>query len=59
MIRRVWACLLVIAMVLVMATAAAGAAGTKVTRCNVRLRKQASTSSDTLATISGGTEIEV
>ena len=57
--KRVWACLVVFAMAVAITSVPAGAAGTKVTRCNVRLRKQANTSSDTLATISGGTEIEV
>ncbi|MCL1964503.1 MAG: peptidoglycan-binding protein, partial [Firmicutes bacterium] len=59
MMRRVWVCGLCIAMILAMGSVWAEAAGTKVTRCNVRLRKQAHTGSDTLATISGGTEIVV
>lgn len=60
MLRRTWAILLVVALLTaLLPTGLALAASTRTTRCNLRLRAKASTSSDTLATIPGGTEIEV
>ena len=59
MMRRVGACLLVVAMFFAMGIVPAGAAGSLVARCNVRLRKQANTKSDTLVIIIGGEEIQV
>ena len=59
MMKRVWACLLIAALLLPTLAVSAVAAGTKVTRCNVRLRKQANANSDTLWVIEGGVEITV
>lgn len=59
MIKRTWAWLLVLSILAMMPVASAMAAETRVARCNVILRKQADTSSDSICQINGGTEIEV
>lgn len=57
MIRRIVACLLALALML--CSLPALAATDAVTRCNVRLRKAASTESDTLDILIGGTPVSV
>lgn len=58
MMRRICVGLLVIAICVTMLPyASASADGALVARCNLRLRKQANSKSDTLATVPGGLEI--
>lgn len=59
--RRRWLVALVSLMVLVncLAAGTALAASTRVTRCKLRLRAEANATSETLATVPGGTEITV
>ncbi len=58
MLRRIMICML--AMALITAPLQfVSAETTKVTRCDARLRKSTSTSSDTLATVPGGTDVTV
>ncbi len=52
MFRRTWAIILVVAMLTALLPATlALAAGPRTTRCNLRLRAKATSSSDTLATV--------
>ncbi len=61
MMKRIGAYMLmaVITIGLALPMASAVAAGTRVARCDLRLRKEASTKADVLATIPGGTELTV
>lgn len=57
MMRRICVGLLTVALLLMMLPIASNAAASYAARCNLRLRKSASSSSDTLIVIPGGTEI--
>lgn len=60
MTKRMWATLLVLAMLMALVPSGMGmAASSRTTRCNLMLRTKADASSKALATIPGGTEIEV
>ncbi len=61
MMKRIGAYLLAVTMMVASAwpVSSAVAAQTRVARCNLRLRKEANTKSDTLVTIPGGTELDV
>lgn len=59
MMKRIWACCLAIAIVTAMFAVPAIAAETRVTRCNLRMRKQPNANSDVILQINGGTEITV
>lgn len=59
MIKRIGTCMVTAILLITMLSVSVSASSTMATRCNVRLRKQASTTSDTLTTLSGGTEVQV